>query len=272
MTRAESQQRYPRGQGAGWRKCEEQTRTSVTTYLAQRRRAGTHWQQPEGEGRRGRLHTSARKARKRVQGQGAERHRCQVPSVLQQQGKLWAIREGGDTSDGVRVELLEGRRRGGPSPRHQGTKHWPGERDDPRGSRESRRKSARREWERGRNPNTYTAGPAAREINVYTAVRAAAQRTAGHSGGFGGADTKGESPANTPGIHSVEGHLKVSLRSGENDKVIGIELADVTEGVRGSEGDTRNGRTESGSETVDEQFEKKGRKNSALRNARVDPG
>ena len=30
-------------------------------------------------------------------------------------------------------------------------------------------------------------------------------------------------------------------------------------------------RTKSGSETVDEQVEKKGRKNSALRNARVDP-
>ena len=51
-----------------------------------------------------------------------------------------------------------------------------------------------------------------------------------------------------------------------------MELADVTEGVRGSEGDTGDGRTKSGSETVDEQIEKKGRKNSALRNARVDPG
>ena len=36
MTRAESQERYPRGQGAGWRKNGEQTRTSVTRY--QRRR------------------------------------------------------------------------------------------------------------------------------------------------------------------------------------------------------------------------------------------
>ena len=52
----------------------------------------------------------------------------------------------------------------------------------------------------------------ATEVN--TAVRAAAHRTEDHSGGFGGADTKGEAPTNTPGMHSVEGHLKVSLRSG----------------------------------------------------------
>ena len=105
-----------------------------------------------------------------------------------------------------------------------------------------------------------------------TAVRAAAQRTEDHSGGFGGANTKGEAPANTPGMHGIEGHLQVSLGSGENDEVISIELASVTEGVRGGEGNTRDGRAKSDSETVNEQIEKKGRKNSALRNARVDPG
>ena len=78
---------------------------------------------------------------------------------------------------------------------------------------------------------------------VYTAVRAAAQRTEDHSGGFGGVDTKGESPANTPGMHSAEGHLKVNLRCTKNDEDISRELADVTEGVRGSEGDTGDGRT-----------------------------
>ena len=78
-----------------------------------------------------------------------------------------------------------------------------------------------------------------------TAVRAAAQRTEDHIGGFGGADTKGESPANTPGMHSVEGHLKVNLRCKQNDEVISIELVDVTEGVRGSEGDTGDSRTKS---------------------------
>ena len=109
----------------------------------------------------------------------------------------------------------------------------------------------------------------ATEVNI--AVRAAAQRTEDHGGGCG-ANTKGEAPANTPTMHSVKGHLKVSLSSGENDEVITIELASVTEGVRGSEGNTRDGRAKSDSETVDEQIEKKGRKNSALRNARVDPG
>ena len=34
----------------------------------------------------------------------------------------------------------------------------------------------------------------------------------------------------------------------------------MTEGVRGSEGNTRDGRTKSGSETVDEQIEKLGEK------------
>ena len=105
-----------------------------------------------------------------------------------------------------------------------------------------------------------------------TAVRVAAQRTEDHSGGFGGGNTKGEAPANTPGIHSVKGHLKVSLQSGENDEVISIELAGVTEGVRGSEGNTGDGRAKSDSKTVNQQIEKKGRKNSALRNARIDPG
>ena len=99
---------------------------------------------------------------------------------------------------------------------------------------------------------------------VNTAVRAAAQRTEDHGGGFGGANTKGE--ANTPGMHSVEGHLKVSLGSGENDEVTG-----VTEGVRRSEGNS-NGRAKSDSKTVNQQIEKKGRKNSASRNARVDLG
>ena len=106
---------------------------------------------------------------------------------------------------------------------------------------------------------------------VNTAVRAAAQRTEDHKGRFGGANTQGEAPPNTPGLHGIEGHLKVSLGSGENDEVISMELASVTEGVRGSEGNTGDGRAKSDSETVNQQIEKKGRKNSALRNARVDP-
>ena len=109
----------------------------------------------------------------------------------------------------------------------------------------------------------------ATEVN--TAVRAAAQRTKDHGGGFGGANTKGEAPTNTPGMHGIEGHLKVSLGGGEHDEVVSIEQADVTEGVRGNKGDTRDGGTKSDNETVDEQIEKKGGKNSALRNTRVDP-
>ena len=43
-TRAGSQERHPRSQGAGWKESEEQTHTSAITYLAQRERAGKHWQ------------------------------------------------------------------------------------------------------------------------------------------------------------------------------------------------------------------------------------
>ena len=46
---------------------------------------------------------------------------------------------------------------------HQGTKHWPGEKDDLHGSRETRREGAKREWERGQCPNTCTAELRARE-------------------------------------------------------------------------------------------------------------
>ena len=73
-------------------------------------------------------------------------------------------------------------------------------------------------------------------------------------------------------MHGIEGQLKVSLGSGEIDEVISIELARVTEGVRGGEGHTRDGRAKVDSETVNLQIEKKGRKNSALPDARVDPG
>ena len=82
-------------------------------------------------------------------------------------------------------------------------------------------RAPRESGERGQRPNTCTAEPRARNATeVSTAVRAAAQRTEDHSGGFGGADSKGEAPANTPGMRSIEGHLKVSLGSGENDEVI----------------------------------------------------
>ena len=70
-------------------------------------------------------------------------------------------------------------------------------------------------------------------------------------------------------MHSIEGQLKVNLGSGENDKVISIELASVKESevVR----DTPGMVEKSDSETVNKQIEEKRRKNSALRDARVDP-
>ena len=100
---------------------------------------------------------------------------------------------------------------------------------------------------------------------VSTAVRAAAHRTEDHSGGFGGANTKGEAPANTPGVHSVKGRLKVSLGSGENDEVISIE----SEAARETPGMAERRVT---ARLSIRRLKKKVRKNSALRNARIDPG
>ena len=61
------------------------------------------------------------------------------------------------------------------------------------------------------------------------------------------------------------------MGSGENDEVISIELASVTEGGGGGEGHTTDGRAKGDSETVNKQIEEKMKKNSALRDARVDP-
>ena len=50
-----------------------------------------------------------------------------------------------------------------------------------------------------------------------------------------------------------------------------MELASVTEGVRGGEGHSRGGRAKGDSETVNKKIEEKRRKNSALHDARVHP-
>ena len=42
------------------------------------------------------------------------------------------------------------------------------------------------------------------------------------------------------------------MGSGENDEVISVEMAGVTEGVRGSEGNTRDDRAKSDSKTVNQ--------------------
>ena len=75
--------------------------------------------------------------------------------------------------------------RGRNSPRHQ---HWPGERDDPRESRESRREGARKGWERENNTQvTCIDGPRARgrRQDVYSSQ---GNRAEDHGGRFGGAD------------------------------------------------------------------------------------
>ena len=55
-------------------------------------------------------------------------------------------------------------------------------------------------WDKEQHPGTCIAGREARE-----------RRQDVHGGGLGGADTKGETPATAPSMHSVESHLKVSL-------------------------------------------------------------
>ena len=72
-------------------------------------------------------------------------------------------------------------------------------------------------------------------------------------------------PANTPGVHSIEGCLQVGLRGGH----VRIELAYVPEGVRVHKADSSNRGAESGGPTVDEQVKQERRENSALRDACV---
>ena len=67
----------------------------LTTYKAQRRR-------PEGEGKRGGQHTSARKARKCAQGQGAEHHRCQFPVYWSNRGGAGPSKKVATPATGVR--------------------------------------------------------------------------------------------------------------------------------------------------------------------------
>ena len=122
-----------------------------------------------------------------AQGQGVEHHRCQVPNALLQKGKqLVQKRKVATPATECEVELLEGgsivsnefktKRRarentGDENGRREGERETftkaPStglvKEDDPRGSRESRREGAKREWERGQRPDTCTAEPRARE-------------------------------------------------------------------------------------------------------------
>ena len=140
--------------------------------------------------------------------------------------------------------------RGRPSPRHQPSTGLV-KKTIPSGTKKVDVRAPR---ERGRKDNAQILALVnqgqgnATEVN--TAVRAPVQRTEDHGGGFGGTNTKGEAPANTPGMHGIEGQLKVSLGCGENDEVISVEPASATEGDRGGEGNTRDGRAKGDSETV----------------------
>ena len=123
--------------------------------------------------------------------------------------------------------------------------------------------------ERTNRQNTCTPDPRARERHrgEHSSQGGLAEDRR-HCGRFGGANTKGEAPANTLSMHSVEGHLKV-LGSGENDGQRAGRCDGRSQRQRGKH---RDGRVKSDSKTVNRWIEKKGRKNFALRNARVDSG
>ena len=96
----ESQERYPRGQGAGWRKSEGQKRTCVITYPAQRRRTGNTLAVTGG--RRGGVVEQAPEKRT-----SAPKGKVQSISDASSQcaagiGEAGPSDKGGDTSDGVR--------------------------------------------------------------------------------------------------------------------------------------------------------------------------
>ena len=113
----------------------------------------------------------------------------------------------------------------------------------PSGTKKVDVRAPRERGGKDKHPNTCTAEPRARE-----------RHRGEHSGRA--EDRKpwwriwwDQHQREAPGI---EGQLKVSLGSGENDEVISIELASVTEGVRGGEGNTRDGRAKGDSETVNQ--------------------
>ena len=94
---------------------------------------------------------------------------------------------------------------------HQGTMHWPGETIPAK--RDEIDVRAPRKGGRENNPQVPVLLDQRQRnaAKMYTAVRAAAQRTKDHGGGLGGADTKRETPTNAPSVHSVESHLKISM-------------------------------------------------------------
>ena len=133
-----------------------------------------------------------------AQGQGAEHHRCQVPSVLQQQGSAGPSEKVATPATECEVELLKG---GRIVSNELKTKRREGERRTftkapgtglvketiPAGAQEVDVRAPR---ESGREDNAQIpvlldqGQGNATEVNP--AVRAAAQRTEDHSGGFGG--------------------------------------------------------------------------------------
>ena len=229
MTRAESQERYPRGQGGS--PAFKKHHQNSTRKHPERDRKRAKWWRERGKKREILGGPAEGGVRRREGGRGSKESKptttaTTVTTTTPNQQQKWRVEakprssvapKGGGGAKGIR---RVGSRRVGPV----GLAKLGHDRED---------------WQRNER---------------HRGDRATAQRTEDHSGGFGGANTQGEAPTNTPGMHSVRDHLKESLGSGENDEVISTELAAVTKGVRGSEGNTGGGRAKSDSKTVGMRF------------------
>ena len=149
---------------------------------------------------------------------------------------------------------------------HQGTRHWPAERDDPLGAEKVDVRASRENGgeDNAQIPVLYQGQGNATEAN--TAVRAAAHRTEDHSGGFEGANQRrsaSEHPRHAQRRGSSEGQPEKRMeRQGRQHRV----------GRR----DGRSQRQGMAERRVTARLStsrlKRRRKDSALRNARVDPG
>ena len=206
----------------------ESRRTSATTFLAQRKKAGTG---SDRRTRRGVVDSGNARPRARCRASPMPRSHCTAAT----RGSAGPSKKVATPATECEVELLEGRRIISNELETDG-----GARENI--GNENRRREGKRETftkatsaglvketiparpdevdvraprKGGRKDNAQRPGlldqRQGNAAKMYTAVQATAQRTKDRCGGLDGADTHRETPANALSMHSVQSHLNVSL-------------------------------------------------------------
>ena len=234
MRRAESQKRYPRGQGAGWSRSgadthqcdqvpneDEESRNTLEVTRGEVRNSSTQAPEKRESAPKGKVksitdakfpvHCSNRRSAGPTEEVTTPATECEVE--LLKGGRIVSnelktkrsAREDIGDKNGRRVGEGETFTKAPSTGLVEETIPTGAEKVDVRAPRQSGRE------DNAQIPVLLDQGQGnATELN--TVVRAAAQSTEDHSGGFGGTNTKGETPADTPGMYRVKGQLKVSLR------------------------------------------------------------